>query len=83
MMLLNARDITEHGPETYNAGGTTKVQERALEYTDPALFEAAGIPDEDTWPLLHFDRAENGNYNEPNGIAVRHGFCGDPKTVSC
>ena len=27
--------------------------------------------------------ASNGNYYEPDAIAVRHGICGDPEQVRC
>ena len=38
------------------------------------------------WPLLTvYEKGEiaaNGNYLEPDSIAVRHGICGDPEQVS-
>lgn len=33
------------------------------------------------FPLLYTKFAANGNYLEPEGIAVRHGVCGDPEQV--
>ena len=35
----------------------------------------------DDWPLYYSDLAENGNYLEPEEIAVRKGACGDPRLV--
>lgn len=39
------------------------------------------------WPHLSaYERGElasNGNYYEPDKIAVRHGICGDPEQVRC
>ena len=38
------------------------------------------------WPLLTVyekgEMAANGNYLEPDSIAVRHGICGDPEQAS-
>ena len=55
------------------------IRERAENETDPAvLAEHGGVDD---WPLYFSDLAENGNYLEPEEIAVRKGVCGDPRLV--
>lgn len=33
------------------------------------------------FPLNFVPTASNGNFLEPNEVAVRHGYCGDPEQV--
>ncbi|CAM9343429.1 unnamed protein product, partial [Choristocarpus tenellus] len=55
------------------------VRARAEKNTDPDWLASYG---EGRWPLKYLYEdgmvAENGNYLEPEEIAVRHGVCGDP-----
>ena len=55
------------------------IRERAKNETDPAVLAAHG--DGDNFPMYYSDLAENGNYLEPEEIAVRKGVCGDPRLV--
>ncbi|CAM9648942.1 unnamed protein product, partial [Ectocarpus fasciculatus] len=73
--------LLENNAGAYNAGGQVEVQDRARRLTDPAILAEYG----DGWYPLRwvFDKGEmapNGNYIEPQGISVRHGVCGDPKS---
>ena len=34
------------------------------------------------FPLNFVPTASNGNFLEPNEVAVRHGYCGDPEQVT-
>ena len=56
------------------------VQQRAKNETDPAVLAKHG--EGGKFPLYYSDLAENGNYLEPEEIAVRKGVCGDPRLVS-
>eukprot|EP00752_Nemacystus_decipiens_P004741 g4320.t1 len=67
----------EYRPFAYAAGGVVSVIERAKSLTDPAVLAEYGGGDK--FPLYYSDLAENGNYLEPEAIAVRHGACGDPR----
>ncbi|CAM9761192.1 unnamed protein product [Ectocarpus fasciculatus] len=64
-------------PHCYNAHGTAGVKARGIELIDPDVLEDYGGGTE--YPLAFVDRAPNGNYLEPNEVAVRHGVCGDPE----
>ncbi|CAN0216028.1 unnamed protein product, partial [Ascophyllum nodosum] len=66
----------EYCPHCYNARGPEAVQQRARTLTDPEVLAMYGGG---AFPLLYSERAENGNYLEPQGISVRHGVCGDPE----
>lgn len=66
-------------PYAYNAGGVKEIQERAINETDPAVLAEHGGGG--LFPLYYSDTAENGNYLEPEEIAVRKGVCGDPRLV--
>ncbi|CAM9333781.1 unnamed protein product [Ectocarpus sp. 13 AM-2016] len=73
--------LLEKNAGAYNAGGQVEVQDRARRLTDPAILAEYG----DGWYPLRwvYDKGEmapNGNYIEPQGISVRHGVCGDPKS---
>lgn len=46
---------------------------------DPDVLESHGGGSE--FPLAFVPLAPNGNYLEPNEVAVRHGVCGDPEQV--
>lgn len=59
--------------------GPAAVVERAKANTDPEVLAMYGGGD--IYPLSFGDFAENGNYLEPDEIAVRHGICGDPEQV--
>lgn len=76
-----ARDdpLIEYCPHCYNARGPKYVKERAVNNIDPAVLDAYGGPNE--FPLYYAEFADNGNYLEPDEIAVRHGICGDPEQV--
>lgn len=66
-------------PYAYNAGGVIPIQDRAAALTDPvALAEYGGGL---LWPMYFNELAANGNYVEPEAIAVRKGVCGDPRLV--
>eukprot|EP00903_Cladosiphon_okamuranus_P009934 g9430.t1 len=64
-------------PHCYNARGPAAVVARAKEYTEPEVLDMYGGGD--IYPLSFGDFAPNGNYLEPDAIAVRHGICGDPE----
>ncbi|CAN0355835.1 unnamed protein product, partial [Ascophyllum nodosum] len=56
-------------PHCYQSRGPAAVRARAESLTDPdelAFYEKGEV-------------AANGNYLEPDSIAVRHGICGDPE----
>lgn len=78
--ILAHRDFEEieYCPHCYNAMGEDNVKARGIRLTDPDVLEKYGGGQ---YPLLYADFAENGNYLEPEGIAVRHGVCGDPVQV--
>eukprot|EP00903_Cladosiphon_okamuranus_P006097 g6007.t1 len=69
--------LIEYCPHCYNARGPKYVKQRAVDNVDPAVLDAYGGPNE--FPLYNSEFADNGNYLEPDEIAVRHGFCGDPE----
>ena len=71
--------MIDYCPHCYNARGPEHTRERAEKLTDPAILDMYGGGE---FPLLYTDFAENGNYLEPEEIAVRHGVCGDPEQVS-
>ncbi|CAM9374797.1 unnamed protein product, partial [Choristocarpus tenellus] len=70
---------TEHCPHCLQGRGVGAVRARAEKNTDPDWLASYG---EGRWPLKYLYEdgmvAENGNYLEPEEIAVRHGVCGDP-----
>eukprot|EP00904_Undaria_pinnatifida_P004815 jgi/Undpi1/1463/HiC_scaffold_11.g04854.m2 len=68
--------VIDYCPHCYNARGPEHTRERAEELTDPAILDMYGGGE---FPLLYTELAENGNYLEPEEIAVRHGVCGDPE----
>ena len=59
--------------------GPAAVVERAKANTSPNVLAEYGGGD--MYPLFFGKFAENGNYLEPDEIAVRHGICGDPEQV--
>ncbi|CAM9321699.1 unnamed protein product [Pylaiella littoralis] len=66
-------------PHCFQSRGPGAVRARAENKTDPDLLAEYG---DGEWPHLYYPREEylgNGNYNEPEGISVRHGICGDPE----
>lgn len=72
----------EHCPHCYQARGPTYVRARAEANTDPeelALFGGGRWPHLAAYEMGQL--ASNGNYYETDGIAVRHGICGDPGEV--
>ena len=73
-------EFVDTRPFAYAAGGVLAVRTRAQNETDPAVLAQYG----GGWlfPLYHTGFAENGNYLEPEEIAVRKGVCGDPRIVS-
>ncbi|CAN0305553.1 unnamed protein product [Ascophyllum nodosum] len=64
----------------YQSRGPAAVRARAESLTDPDELASYG---NGAWPLLTVyekgETAANGNYLEPDSIAVRHGICGDPE----
>ncbi|CAN0101493.1 unnamed protein product [Ectocarpus sp. 6 AP-2014] len=64
-------------PHCYNAHGSAGTKARGNELMDPDVLakHGGGID----FPLSFVPRAPNGNYLEPNEVAVRHGVCGDPE----
>lgn len=77
-----ARDRFENlelRPFAYNAGGVNAIRRRAENETDAAVLAEHGGGN--VFPLYFSDLAENGNYLEPEEIAVRKGVCGDPRLV--
>lgn len=66
-------------PFAYNAGGVNAIRRRAENETDAAVLAEHGGGN--VFPLYFSDLAENGNYLEPEEIAVRKGVCGDPRLV--
>lgn len=69
----------EDRPYSFNAGGVKGIQARAIENTDPTVLAEHGGGD--VFPLYFSPLAENGNYLEPEEVAVRKGVCGDPRLV--
>lgn len=66
-------------PYAYNAGGVKAVQARARNATAPEVLAAHGGGG--LFPLYISELAANGNYLEPEEIAVRKGVCRDPRLV--
>ncbi|CAM9764793.1 unnamed protein product [Ectocarpus sp. 12 AP-2014] len=64
-------------PHCYNAHGSAGTKARGIELMDPDVLESHGGGSE--FPLAFVPLAPNGNYLEPNEVAVRHGVCGDPE----
>lgn len=69
-------------PFAYAAGGIKRIMGRAEDETSKAALEEYGIDGLDYFPLYYTPFAANGNYMEPNSIAVRHSVCGGPRLVS-
>lgn len=74
-------------PAGYNAVGDKDgddqifaLQERFEAIASPETVAKYGGPG--VYPLPHGPKADNGNYLEPDEVAVRHGICGDPRVVS-
>lgn len=66
-------------PHCYSAGGWNRTKLRGDTLMDPAVLAQYGAGQ---YPLSFVDHApNNGNYLEPNSVAVRHGICGDPRQV--
>eukprot|EP00903_Cladosiphon_okamuranus_P008201 g7896.t1 len=65
-------------PYAYAAGGIKVIQERARATPQDVLDEYGGGAVR-IFPLYHSPFATNGNYLEPNSIAVRHSICGGPR----
>ncbi|CAM9313818.1 unnamed protein product [Scytosiphon promiscuus] len=67
-------------PHCFQSRGPAAVRERGEQFTDPDELDRYGGG---AWPhLFSYERGEllpNGNYLEPDSIAVRHGICGDPE----
>ncbi|CAM9851405.1 unnamed protein product, partial [Choristocarpus tenellus] len=82
-MLPTLSRATEYCPHCLQGRGAVNVRNRAEKLTDPEWLESYG---EGRWPLKYlYDQgmvASNGNYLEPQEIAVRHGICGDPSQVA-
>ncbi|CAN0403918.1 unnamed protein product [Ascophyllum nodosum] len=70
-------------PHCYQSRGPAAVRARAESLTDPNELGSYG---NGAWPLLTvYEKGEiaaNGNYLEPDSIAVRHGICGDPEQTA-
>ncbi|CAN0370386.1 unnamed protein product, partial [Ectocarpus fasciculatus] len=64
-------------PHCYNAHGSAGTKARGIELMDPDVLESHGGGSE--FPMAFVPLASNGNYLEPNEVAVRHGVCGDPE----
>lgn len=70
----------EYCPHCYNSRGPGPVKARSAANTEAAAaLEWLGGADE--FPLTFGRFADNGNYLEPDEVAVRHGICGDPAKV--
>eukprot|EP00752_Nemacystus_decipiens_P006569 g5915.t1 len=70
--------LIEMYPDLYNAGGPKICAARAMREIDSDVL-ATLSGGEASYPPYSFPLAENGNYAEPNSVAVRHGVCGDPR----
>ncbi|CAM9449279.1 unnamed protein product, partial [Ascophyllum nodosum] len=70
-------------PHCYQSRGPAAVRARAESLTNPKELASYG---NGAWPLLTvYEKGEiaaNGNYLEPDSIAVRHGICGDPEQTA-
>ena len=69
----------EYCPHCYNARGPEPTQERWKANADQSVLDKYGGGKE--YPLYYVGLADNGNYLEPDEVAVRHGVCGDPEQV--
>eukprot|EP00904_Undaria_pinnatifida_P011979 jgi/Undpi1/7911/HiC_scaffold_24.g10383.m1 len=63
-------------PHCFQSRGPAAVRARAEENTDPTELASK------TTPGYRNELASNGNYYEPDAIAVRHGICGDPEQTA-
>ncbi|CAN0101046.1 unnamed protein product, partial [Discosporangium mesarthrocarpum] len=68
----------EYCPHCFQAGGPASVRRRAEDQTNTDILKKYN---NGGWPLGNVPLAENGNFLEPEEIAVRHGKCGDPSQV--
>eukprot|EP00904_Undaria_pinnatifida_P011980 jgi/Undpi1/7912/HiC_scaffold_24.g10384.m1 len=70
-------------PHCFQSRGPAAVRARAEAETDPTELAMYG---DGAWPHYSaYERnelASNGNYYEPDAIAVRHGICGDPEQTA-
>lgn len=65
-------------PHCYNARGSEEVKQRGIDLMAPDVLERYGGGE---FPLNFVPTASNGSFLEPNEVAVRHEYCGDPEQV--